>query len=94
MSETAKVTLEDYAPPELFKSGEYSDCESYKMKDVRVLCEHKRNWIGIQKNVFVWWELENGYAVAWNENPSRGWTFPLVRIKGRERQRRGWKRCI
>jgi hypothetical protein len=33
------------------------------------------------KYVYTWWELENGYAVGWNENPSRGWSFPIMRIK-------------
>jgi len=30
------------------------------------------------RNVFVWWELENGMAVGWNENMSLGWSFPVV----------------
>jgi hypothetical protein len=40
-----------------------------------------RRWPGPQKNVFAWVELSNGKAVGWNENPSRGWTFPVVSIK-------------
>jgi len=35
-----------------------------------------------EKYVYTWWELENGYAVGWNENPSRGWSFPVVKLKG------------
>lgn len=27
--------------------------------------------------------LKNGYAVGWNENPSRGWSFPIVKYKGK-----------
>jgi hypothetical protein len=37
-------------------------------------------WPGPHKNVHVWWELENGYAVAMNENPSRGLSFPVIRM--------------
>lgn len=29
------------------------------------------------KYVFNWCVLENGWAVGWNENPSRGWNFPV-----------------
>lgn len=32
------------------------------------------------KNIFVWWILENGKAVGWNENPSRGWSFPVANV--------------
>jgi hypothetical protein len=37
-------------------------------------------WPGRQKNVKVWWELQNGYGVAWNENPATGWSFPVVKL--------------
>lgn len=37
-------------------------------------------WPGSQKNVVRWWELGDGSAVAWNENPSRGWTFPSMKL--------------
>lgn len=33
------------------------------------------------KYVFNWCVLANGYAVGWNENPSLGWSYPLVKVK-------------
>lgn len=38
-------------------------------------------WVGKHKHVMIWWELENGVAIGWNENPSRGWSFPVARMK-------------
>ena len=60
-----------------------------KLYDVNVIKEHTMTnddepyirWPGTAKNVMSWWELENGYAVGWNENPNRGWGFPVVKIK-------------
>lgn len=73
-------TLKDVMPYE-FMGGEFDDTRAYQMKDVKVICEHRHNpWIGIHKNVFFWWSLENGYAVAFNENPSRGWSFPVKKL--------------
>jgi DNA-directed RNA polymerase subunit RPC12/RpoP len=37
-------------------------------------------WPGPQKDVHCWWELENGKAVGWNENPSKGWSFPVITL--------------
>jgi len=37
-------------------------------------------WPGSQKDVHCWWELENGKAVGWNENPSKGWSFPVITL--------------
>lgn len=39
-----------------------------------------KEWPGKQKDVHVWWELENGKAVGWNESPSRGWSFPVITL--------------
>jgi hypothetical protein len=74
-------TLQDAMPHEF--SG-YMDVPSYKFRDVPVKKEYdgtRFRWPGVQKNVYFWVELENGYAVGWNENPSKGWSFPLVKIK-------------
>ena len=38
-------------------------------------------WPGSHKYVFSWCILENGVAVAWNENPSTGWSFPRLSTK-------------
>lgn len=38
------------------------------------------NWPGTHKNVCWWVILEDGTAVGWNENPSRGWSFPSLKL--------------
>lgn len=76
-------TLQDVLPYE-FSTGSYNDDKAYKFKDVIVTKKHDGTvdrWIGTHKNVYVWYELKNGYAVGWNESPSRGWSFPVVKIK-------------
>ena len=74
---------------------EYVDDRAYDFRDIEVKRKHSRigvrdeklvgvrykKWIGIHKYVHNWVELANGYAVGMNENPSRGLTFPVVRIK-------------
>lgn len=59
-----------------------------ELLEVPVLREHSRvsdhesyrEWPGPQQDVHCWWELENGKAVAWNENPSKGWSFPVITL--------------
>lgn len=70
----------------------YDDVPAYRHRDVEVVMEwhgaaHEpeegvkaKRWPGPHKHVFVWYELENGYAVGWNENPGRGWSFPLIKL--------------
>lgn len=74
---------------------EYRNEKAYKFRDIKVTKEHSRigvsdgkivdirykKWIGTHKNVHNWVELENGYAVGMNENPSRGLSFPVVKMK-------------
>jgi len=78
------LTLRDVMPHELF-SGSYDDTPAYKLADERVKAEYRPYkgggdpaWPGPQKNVMFWVLLENGKAVGWNENPSHGWSFPVV----------------
>ena len=52
---------------------EYWDVEVIKDIDG---CEEK--WPGRHKNVFDWCVLANGKAVGFNENPSVGWSFPVI----------------
>jgi hypothetical protein len=35
---------------------------------------------GTHKNVLHWVLLETGHAVGWNENGSRGWSFPVKKL--------------
>jgi hypothetical protein len=58
--------------------------KAYKFADVTVVKEfysYNTRWVGTHKNVHFWVVLENGYAVGWNESPSRGWSFPIVKLK-------------
>ncbi len=73
--------LRDSVPSEFFR--EFMDTRAAKFLDIPITKEvegHKRRWPGKEKFVFFWWILANGYAVGWNENPSRGWSFPVVKL--------------
>lgn len=76
------MTLKEAMPYE-FVGCEFDTTRAYKMKDVEVLSKHGHpwghgeRWIGKEKNVFHWVKLVNGYAVGFNENPARGWSFPV-----------------
>lgn len=61
-----------------------NDCKTRKFADIKVISKfdsRKRKWVGTHKNVTYWYELENGYAVGLNENPSRGLSIPVVKLK-------------
>lgn len=80
---TARMETLGMVAPEEFLGGEYLDTPAFAMRDTRVLarvdgCEVP--WPGSHRNVNVWWLLEGGHAVGFNENPSRGWSFPVVRL--------------
>ena len=77
-------TLKDVLPYEFL--SDFTDTKAYKFRDIEVIKEHKgnfsgSNWPGKHKNVYFWVELENGYAVGFNENPARGWSFPVIKYK-------------
>ena len=75
--------LRDVLPHEAL-SGEYENSPVRRFLDTEVVIEHEGyqlRWPGPQRNVGTWWELANGWAVGWNENPSRGWSFPAVKMK-------------
>lgn len=78
-----KKTLKDSMPYE-FQSYTLDSCRAVKFMDIEVLEEFdgtEVGWIGLEKNVYKWVKLANGYAVGWNENPARGWSFPVKKIK-------------
>lgn len=70
----------------LYGEDEFSS-PAFKYKDVKVIKEFFRSndgykeWIGKHKNVHYWCILENGMAVAMNENPAVGITYPVCSIK-------------
>ena len=67
----------------------YDDTAAYKYADIEVVAEHSptvdgdnyQPWPGTHRNVWYWVELDNGKAVGLNENPSRGWSFPVINMK-------------
>lgn len=59
---------------------QFTDVPAYKLGGIEVLEEidgTKQAWPGKHKNVFTWWKLANGKCVGWNENPGKGWSFPV-----------------
>ena len=77
------MKLFEFLPSE-FLSGEFDNSKAFKFKDKIVIQQFdsfKKPWIGNEKNVHYWCILENGYAVGHNESPSRGWSFPIKKIK-------------
>jgi hypothetical protein len=79
------MTLAEAMPHEF--AEQFGESDAYKHRDVTVRVRHSNGeadwkpWPGPHKNVHVWVELENGRAVGWNENPARGWSFPVIRLR-------------
>jgi hypothetical protein len=75
-------TLRDVLPPEALG---YGDAALNRHLDRPVVTEFggpgepRKAWLGKHRNVMCWWQLEGGIAVGWNENPGRGWSFPVIR---------------
>lgn len=79
-------TLKDVMPQE-FMGCEYMDTPAAKLSSVIVVKEcdatkHTERWPGKHRNVYHWVILANGKAVGCNENPGRGWSFPVINFKG------------
>ena len=78
------MLLRDVLPREFFDS--FNDTRAYKLLDCVVVEEvagYKTRWPGAEKNVMNWWRLEDGRCVGWNENPGRGWSFPVFGRKNK-----------
>lgn len=76
--------LIDWLPKEFFL--EFSNSPVMKHLKDKIVKVHKTTqeghmWVGEHKWVFSWVELDSGYAVGKNENPSRGLSFPMVKLK-------------
>lgn len=79
------MKLRDVLPKEFF--AEHPDSKVNDFLNERIIetvdgCE--KRWIGKERYVYTWWILANGKAIGWNENPSRGWSFPIVSFKCRK----------
>ena len=74
--------VQDLMPREF--QVEFTDTYAFTLRGVRVLAEyysHEKRWPGGHKNVHWWVALDNGKAIGWNENPARGWSFPVINWK-------------
>lgn len=72
-------TLGDAVPSEFHR--EFTDTRAYALRDVELISEHHghiERWPGKHRNVHTWWKLASGHCVGWNENPARGWSFPVI----------------
>ena len=77
------IKLKDWLPQEFFM--EYMDTPTAKYLEWNVIKEHsaaddnpKRHPFK-HRNIYHWCVITNGKkfrAVAWNENPAVGWSFP------------------
>lgn len=77
------LKLKDVLPNE-FMGCEFDNCRARQFTNIEIIKEHDSReecWIGKHKNVTYWFELNNGYAVGLNENPARGLSFPVEKIK-------------
>lgn len=79
------MTLSDWLPYDF--DIEFSDTRAFNLKTINIIKKYgygvcsNAPWPGKHKNVFNWCKLENGLAVGFNENPSKGWSFPVIKIK-------------
>lgn len=80
--------LRDVLPREFFQ--EFMTTRAAKMLDVEIEQEYGlmgdqtwKSWPGPEKNVLNWWKLADGRSVGWNENISRGWSFPVFGRKSK-----------
>lgn len=76
-------TLRDVLPSEFFR--EFMNTRAARLLDLVVTETHSltnddksySRWPGREKNVMTWWRLADNRCVGWNENPARGWSFPV-----------------
>jgi hypothetical protein len=76
------MKLRDVLPREATEGPEYDGARVLQLLDEGVAAEmdgRDHPWPGRHKNVLTWWRLKSGLLVGWNENPSVGWSFPVIR---------------
>jgi hypothetical protein len=82
-----KQTLKDWLIGKDLSENEEKKLEKHMDVEIQheFIAHHEDMWIswrefGSQKHVYCWVLLKNGLAVGWNENPSRGWSFPSKKL--------------
>ncbi len=80
MSHPNAKTIREVLPREFFV--EHTNSRAVRLLDREVIADSPGSWPGTHRNVHAWWILAGpeGYAVGWNENPGRGWSFPVCVI--------------
>jgi len=83
-------TLRDWMMDEYFDSHQFDKkyVRLNKMLDIPIVKDSDELSVGDhmiwpefkEKNIQSWVELENGWCVAFNENVSRGWSFPFKKL--------------
>ena len=79
--------------PEQFLAGAYDDTPAYALRDAEVIarklatgapCDSAskhvlfQTWPGPHEHVSDWFILDNGKAVGVNNDPEKGYSFPVV----------------
>lgn len=84
-----RLTLTDWISQHNFYLSESEEKKMSKLMDKQILYEfvshNEITWVswqefGSHKNVYCWILLEKGQAIGWNENPARGWSFPMKKV--------------
>lgn len=42
-------------------------------------CTEGQGWPGTHRNVNVWYVTNSGFFIGFNENPGRGWSYPVYK---------------
>lgn len=64
----------------------FKDTKAFELLESKVILEYclsqdgYKSWIGTHKNVVSWVITEDRYAIAFNENPAIGWSFPVIKL--------------
>lgn len=81
------MKLREWLPQEAL-GGEYVNDRHMKFLDHEIIAEYTiaqnkmfKSWPGHEKNVLHWCIIKTGQCIGWNENPSKGWSFPVTPAK-------------
>lgn len=74
--------LKNWIKPDYMVGWFKSDDKLIKHLDDKIVAVHSSYDVSPpfkHRNIHFWVELESGYAVGFNENPSSGWSYPIKR---------------
>lgn len=70
-------TLKDWLPMSVNEAQSFPNILKHLNTEIKHEYTSTR-WPGPQKNVYSFVELATGHFVGFNENPGKGWSFPVV----------------